>query len=232
MLVARYKKILSSIAFVLLFYSCSKPSKPKNYIESHPSFFDLKNKKWVENKWIRNPKNLKIVHETFKKVGYEQLEQLITKSDDYFIIHDIYIKRNLDTLIDSLVLTYQETEIPKYYKEFWIRRRSEKNDMIVYEILCDYQDYKKNKKDSLIFDNQYINDTLFHLLQIELGDMNRKKAITDFETLHRFGFHQSAYHLLYERPEYDSVDIDRKALEESLTKTKQFHEAWITDTRP
>ena len=41
--------------------------------------------------WIRKPENLKMVHESFKKFGYEKLENLISKSERHFLIQgDLY----------------------------------------------------------------------------------------------------------------------------------------------
>ena len=108
-----------------------------------------------------------MVHESFKKLGYDKLENLIYKSENLFIVNGIYIKRNFDDVLDSLQLTYKKPEIQtKYYAEFWNRRKMEKNDSIVYEIIQEFISIKSDKK-RLNYENQFVNDTLVDLLKIE-----------------------------------------------------------------
>ena len=56
-----------------------------------------------------------------------------------------------------------------------------------------------------------------------------EKAKSDFYTLKKYGLHQSAYNLLYERAEYSELDLDRKKLEKELIETSEFNLAWLTD---
>ncbi len=172
-----------------------------------------------------------MVHESFKKFGYDKLENLIFKSDNEFLIQGIYIKRNFENLIDSLEFTYNKPEIQtKYYDEFWNRRKAEKNDSIVYEIIREFNSIKKNEK-QLNYENQFINDTLVDLLKIEFDNdnLNSKKAESNFYTLKKYGFNQSAYNLLYERTEYSKLDLDREKLKKELTKTTEFEQPWLID---
>src|SRR5690606_543337 len=62
------------IVFVFTENKNHKESFNKNFIENKTSFFDLNNSDWTKNTWIRKPENLKMVHESFKKFGYEKLE--------------------------------------------------------------------------------------------------------------------------------------------------------------
>lgn len=214
--------------------SCVNKEKNESefYVENNTSFFDLRNSDWTKNRWIRKPDNLKMVHESFKKFGYEKLENLISKSENYFLIQDIYIKRNFEQLMDSLQLTYNKPEIQtKYYTEFWNRRKAEKNDSIVYEIIRQLNSIKSEKK-RLNYENQFVNDTLVDLLKIEFNNdnLNSKKAKSDFYTLKKYGFHQSAYNLFYERAEYSEMDMEREKLKTELTKTAKFTYPWLIDT--
>ena len=160
------------------------------YAENQTSFFDLRNGDWTKNSWIRKPENLKMVHESFKKFGYDKLEKLIFKNDNEFLIQGIYIKRNFENLMDSLELTYNKPEIQtKYYAEFWNRRKAEKNDSIIYEIIREFNSMKIDKK-LRNYENQFVNDTLVDLLKIEFDNENpnSKKAESDFYTLKKYGF--------------------------------------------
>src|SRR5690606_7421170 len=219
---------------ILLLISCvdKEKSKTEFYIENQTSFFDLRNSDWTKNKWIRKPKNLKMVHESFKKFGYDKLEKLIYKSENEFEIHGILIKRNFDNLMDSLQLTYNNPEIQsKYYTEFWERRKSENNDSIVYEIIREFNSHKLDQN-QLTYKSKFVNDTLVDLLKIEFNNEkpNLEKAKTDFYTLEKYGLHQSAYNLLYERAEYAELDLDREKLKKELIKTTEYTYPWLIDT--
>ena len=173
-----------------------------------------------------------MVHESFKKFGYNNLESLIFKSDNEFLIHGIYIKRNFENLIDSLELTYGKPEIQsKYYTEFWNRRKMEKNDSIVYTIIREFNFFKSENK-KLNYENQFVNDTLVDLLKLEFDNdkLNLEKAKSNFYTLKKYGLHQSAHNLLYERVEYSELKLDREILTMELTKATEFTYPWLIDT--
>ncbi|WP_274474588.1 hypothetical protein [Mangrovimonas aestuarii] len=227
-------KLLTISLLIFLFLSCKndKKSELEFYTENQTSFFDLRNGDWTKNSWIRKPENLKMVHESFKKFGYGKLENLISKSESHFLIEGIYIKRNFENLMDSLQLTYNKPEIQnKYYAEFWNRRKAEQNDSIVYEIIREFNSVKSDKK-RLNYQNKFVNDTLVDLLKIEFDNdnLNSEKAKSDFYKLKKYGLHQSAYNLLYERAEYSELDLDREKLKQELTKTLEYKNAWLIDT--
>lgn len=227
------KKLLKLNILILLLASCvnKERSETEFYAENQTSFFDLRNSDWTKNTWIRKPENLKMVHESFKKVGYGKLENLISKSENHFLIQGIYIKRNFENVMDSLQLTYNKPEIQtKYYSEFWNRRKSENNDSIVYEIIREINALKADKK-QLNYNNQFVNDTLVNLLKIEFDNdsLDSEKAKSDFYMLKKYGLHQSAYNLLFERYEYAELKIDRENLKRELTKSMVFKQAWLID---
>lgn len=227
------KKLLTLNFLALLLISCHNQDRSESvhYIETQPSFFDLRNSDWTKNSWIRKPENLKIVHESFKKFGYNKLENLIFKGDNEFLIQGIYIKRNFENVMDSLELTYNNPEIQnKYYSEFWNRRRMEKNDSAVYQIISEFNSAKSDRE-ILDYNNQYVNDTLVDLLKIEFATdtLNSEKAISNFYILKKYGLHQSAYNLLYERAEYSDLNLNREDLEGELNKSGINHQAWLVD---
>jgi hypothetical protein len=227
-------KLLTLSILILLLISCVNKEKSESefYVEKQTSFFDLNHSDWTKNTWIRKPENLKMVHESFKKFGYEKLENLISKSENHFLIQGIYIKRNFENVIDSLQLTYNKPELQtKYYAEFWNRRKMEKNDSIVYEIIQEFISIKSDKK-RLNYENQFVNDTLVDLLKIEFDNdnLNSEKAKLDFYTLKKYGLHQSAYNLLYERAEYSELKLDRENLKKELITTAEYTYPWLIDT--
>ena len=227
-------KLLTLNFLILLLASCVNEEKKAEeiYIENKVSFYGLNNSDWTKNEWIRKPENLKMIHESFKKFGYEKLEDEIHKSENLFIGNGIYIKRNFENVLDSLQLTYHKPEMQtKYYAEFWNRRKSEENDSIVYEIIRELNSVKSDKK-RLNFENQFVNDTLVDLLKIEFDNdsLNSEKAKSNFYLLKKYGLHQSAFNLLYERVEYSELDLDRKKLKTELTEAKEFTYPWLIDT--
>jgi hypothetical protein len=230
----RMNKLLTLNILILLLVSCDSKEKKEAevYVEKQTSFFGLNHSDWTKSTWIREPENLKMVHESFKKLGYDKLENLIRKSENLFIVNGIYIKQNFDNVLDSLQLTYKKPEIQtKYYAEFWNRRKADKNDSIVYEIIREFNSIKSTKK-RLSYENQFVNDTLVDLLKIEFDNdnLNSEKAKLDFYTLKKYGLHQSAYNLLYERAEYSELELDRENLKKELTITTEFTYPWLIDT--
>ena len=209
-------KLLTLNILILLLISCANKEKKGLvfYIEKQTSFLGLTHSDWTKNTWIRKPENLKTIHESFKKFGYEKLEKRIFKSDNEFLIHGIYIKRNFEIVMDSLQLAYNNPKAKsKYYSEFWNRRKAEKNDSIVYEIIREFNSIKGNLK-QLTHENEFVNDTLVDLLKVEFdySSLSSKDIETQFYILKNYGFHQSAYNLLYERPENFKVLLNRDKL--------------------
>ena len=228
-------KILTGL--ILLLTSCDNTvtADRKNYVESEPTFFELRNGDWLTNKWIRKPENLLTIHETFKKVGYNNLIGSIL-SDNPVIVQDIYINKKGYNLVDSLVLTYNERDKgAKYFKEFWERREKEKNDSAVFVILRDIQYSYKTKMTSGVLqiqaDSSKLNDTLKTLLEIEYRNdtLTTDLALKDFAALRELGFHQSAYNLLFERYKYQDIKWNRDSLVKTLKQTDKSITPWFRD---
>ena len=225
---------------ILLLTSCNhSATNQKSYIESQPTFFKLKNGNWLTNTWIRKPENLLKIHETFKKFGYSNLISDDLLSENPLIIQDIYINRKGKYLLDSLELTYGHENIKdKYYREFWQRRKLEKNDKVVFQIIKDinyaFKDKLNSVKLSMDAKPKFINDTLLNLLQIEYrtDPLSDKFAQQDFETLRKFGFHQSAYTLLFEKTIYENINWDKSSLDKTLKKSDRFIYPWFSDDTP
>ena len=235
---AMKKKLNVFIGLFLLFISCDSSTNEErlHYIESHPTFFELRNDDWLTNKWIRDSKNLAAIHETFKKIGYKNLISENNLSINPLIIQGIYINKKGADLLDSLELTYNHLEVTeKYYSEFWQRRKVEKNDSIVYIIIKEINYALKNKADSnsiaLKANDKIVNDTLFKLLQIEFRNdsLTEQLSLRDFETLRQLGFHESAYNLLFETYKYYDIQWDRDSLIKTLKPSDKIVDAWFQD---
>lgn len=225
-----------TISFLILF-SCSQNDKKTKdyYLESQPTFFDLKHGDWTTNDWIRKPENLKMIHETFKKFGYMDLigSRL---NDNPLILQEIYIKNKPYNLIDSLIITFENKEVEvKYYREFWLRREKEKNDSVVYDILKDIQYSYKSKLSShelsINCNQELVNDTLLQLLEMEYPKqtLTTEVAKEHFERLKELGFHESAYNLLFERAEYSEIDWNKEELLNKLKTTENYVFPWFED---
>ena len=209
------------------------------YSEKKLSFFDPYEITYADGRfqgytyetWIRQPENLKMVHETFKKIGYKKLFSKFNYSGYCGFIHDV--RKPCDELIDSLILTYKTDTIEsKYYREFWNRRINEKNDSIVFEILKEVS-YDVYLDSMILYDEKLINDTLLRLIEIRDFDdsLTIKKAKANFEYLKRIGLHGSAYNLLYERYRYYDIEWNQEELKETLIidTLKCFPYAFIED---
>jgi len=202
------------------------------FIETQPGFFNLRHGDPTKNSWIRNPQNLLMVHETFKKMGYRNLIDMNLLTGNPFIGQGVYINTPLRQILDSLEITYRlDTIQEKYYKEFWQRRKAEHNDSIVYVIVKEVNASFKNMA-APAFNNELTNDTLYNLAFIEYrGDtLNSAVATDNFLRLKKMGFHQSAYNLLYETTKYENVKWNKDSLKKTLTKSiKDLDYPWFPD---
>lgn len=219
------------IIFLTFMISCKQTTDNNvNYVEAKPSFYSIRNENLLTNKWIRNPRNLNIVHETFKSFGYNKLlANFIT--EDEFIYKNIYIRKPIIVLIDSLEKSYDKiNSCNKYYREFWQRRKTENNDSIVYLIIKDINAILNNNTQKPVNKIQ-VNDTLRTLLEIEYiaKPITNEQALRNFNTLKSLGFHQSAYNLLYEHYDYQNIKWNQKELKETLIKSNKYIQPWFED---
>lgn len=226
-------RLILIIFGLVIFTSCQNKTDKEieNFKEIKTSFFDLRNGDLTQNNWIRKPENLMMVHETLKKYSYMDLLNEFWHDNDLFILQGLYIKKDIVNWIDSLIITYEKPEIEnKYYREFWKRRFKEKNDSIVFEILKDIQKYKVSKVGPP-YSEKLVNDTLFDLLEMEFkyDSITKSVAEKNFNTLVKYGFHESAYNLLFERYEYYNIDWERNELKKNLKKTDKYEGAWLID---
>lgn len=210
---------------LLIFISCGIQTEAVEhsfYTEKRLSFYDPSREDFTLTKWIRKPENIRTLHETFKKYGYTKIFTDYHLSSSPCMIWS-YINKPCLTLIDSLILTYpQADQSPKYYREFWGRRKAERNDTTVYVIL-------KEVKNELIdnnrmgFNDDLTNDTIYNLLRIKLKKPeNETEAIDNFNYLTKAGLHLSAYNLLYETVGYENFNWNKEMMKEKLKKDTAY----------
>jgi hypothetical protein len=193
-----------NLIILLIFISCTDNSEQEFEIafkEKELSFLHLKHGLNIDSTvvWIRKPNNILMLHETFKKIGYERILSRYDWKNSTTVNGFGYVKNSLYNLIDSLEITYQDYEnTPKYYKEFWERRKKENNDEAVYKVITEVKKIVINEK-IVSQEASMVNDTLEKLLLIDLK-IYQNQLITDeeanqfLEYLIQIGLHQSVYH--------------------------------------
>ncbi len=209
---------------LLILISCGTPNETVDnsyYVEKKLSFYDPYNDRFTFDEWLRNPKNIRTIHETLKKYGYTKLFKDSDLSSGYcsYTGLDDMVSKPCKNIIDSLLITYPDLEsAPKYYKEFWLRRKNEKNDTTVYEVLKEIQAELFENKRQMIKEN-IVNDTILNLIRIRTEwPESDTQALENFDYLKKIGLHNSAYNLLFERYSYYEVKWDNGNLKKGLKK--------------
>lgn len=215
--------LLTVIAFFLFISCATQHEKTDNsyYVEFDLSFYDPYDKSFTAGPWIRDPRNIKIAHESFKKFGYERLlsETDLFEAPCRIPGLDGWVEnKSCKDIVDSLIIHYPNMETaPKYYREFWTRRKNEGNIDVVLQVLMELKAGVFGKN-ALEIRQEFVNDTIVNLLGIRYGRVNDKSAIKHFAYLKSIGLHMSAHNLLFERYNYYDVNWDRRELAKALLK--------------
>jgi hypothetical protein len=204
---------------LLILISCGTPTETVDnsfYTEKRLSFYDPADEDFSLNVWVTKPENMRTLHETFKKYGYSKIFSDFDLTSNPCMIWS-YINKPCSTLIDSLIITYpQADKSPKYYREFWDRRKAEQNDTTVYAILKEVKVELINKN-RVTFNDRLTNDTIYNLLRIKFKQPDNETEATDnFNYLTKVGLNLSAYNLLYETIWYENFKWDVDKLKEKL----------------
>jgi hypothetical protein len=204
---------------LLILVACSAPTETVDnsfYTDDRLSFYDPEDETFSLNVWIRKPENILTLHETFKKYGYSKIFSDYHLSSNPCMIWS-YINKPCSTLIDSLILTYfQADKSPKYYREFWDRRKAERNDTTVFAVLQEVKDELINNK-KVTFNDRQTNDTIYNLLRIKFKQPdNEAEARGNFDYLTKMGLNLSAYNLLYEAVWYENFKWNKEKLKQKL----------------
>lgn len=225
------KKIVIFILLLIGMLSCGnhKKSSQGPFFENELSFLFLKDNYDKSNKWIKQPTNIEMLHETFKEIGYVEILEHLNWTEEWTLQMDN--RKSLKNLIDSLQINYQKNDAPKYYKEFWERRIKDGNDLIVYKVLSEIKSIsvgeRVNAKSSLV------NDTLKYLGRIELKESLSNVEANEFlGKLIDFGLYHSAWNVRSgENSKFESIQWENDPINtfEKLKTTKQFMKPWIED---
>jgi hypothetical protein len=226
---------------ILLVFSCTNQSEEElefypSFQEKELSFLHLKHGFPIDTTttWIRKSENILMLHETFKKFGYDILLTECNWKDEPTLAVG-YINNSIYNLIDSLETTYQDYKnAPKYYKEFWERRENEKNNEAVYKVISEVKNIVIDKK-TVPQEVSMINDTLVQLLSIEFKEepITNEDANQALEYLIQIGLHQSAYN--WRSGEYlliESINWERSldTIKTMLIESENNVYPWFPDT--
>jgi hypothetical protein len=222
---------------LLILVSCGTPTETVDnsfYTDKRLSFYDPSDENFSVNVWIRKPENIRTLHETFKKYGYSKVFSDYDLSSNPCMIWS-YINKPCSTLIDSLILTYpQADKSPKYYREFWARRKAEQNDTTVFTVLKEVKEELINENKVALNERQ-TNDTIYNLLRIKFKQPeNEAEAVDNFDYLTKVGLNHSAYNLLYEAVWYENFKWDREKMKQKLktdTVENTFYPIIVDDTK-
>lgn len=230
---------MTRMLFVLLLLTASgckseREKEPISFFEERqPGFFHLRFGYEPSNQWIRKPDNILMLHETFKKIGYQKLISNYKWTENPSTSY-AYVNHSLKNLIDSLEITYSNPEdAPKYYREFWQRRRVEKNIEAVYQVISEVKKIMVYGEE-LEINEEKVNDTLLTLLSFEYPErrLTDAEANEQLDYLIAIGFHQSAYNLITgERAGYEGVKwvMKKEDVLKQIKPSAIYQRAWLED---
>lgn len=96
---------------------------------------------YSKNLWLKKPENLKVVYASLKQIGLKRFISEEEFNRPLFTDHwaeTCWANKSLSQITENLIQSYSDTtEVDKYYKEFWQRRRADENETVVLQILTD-----------------------------------------------------------------------------------------------
>ena len=117
--------------------------------------------------WVKNPENLKSTYKAIKNIG---LERFISKKEynqilfDKNMAHPSIQNKSLNELIELLLDNYNGVKNDAYFIQFWLRRKKEKNEKIVYKALkdihCFYTSKECNSKITMDWNSNSVIETI------------------------------------------------------------------------
>jgi hypothetical protein len=201
------------------------------FAETELSFKSLKDNFDISNTWIRKPKNILMIHETIKSVGYNKiLNHLNWEQRGSLQINN---SRSLKVLIDSLALTFDSQNPPQFYREFWQRRKKEGNSYIVHKVLTEIKAIAAGEIQDPIIAPQYLNDTLKHLTEFEILDSLSSTEVNSYlRYIISIGLHQSAWNVRSgDNYKFDNIiwETEPHVIYEQLKISEGYTHPWIID---
>jgi len=162
--------------------------------------------------WIKKPKNIQVVHNTIKKIGYKNFisdslfrEPMKFQNEFGGMQRHDWEEMSIEQIIDNLINTYHEANRldTNYYVKFWKRRAKEGNISEVINILEEIKEIYSGSE--TMYNPQFINDTIENLLRfdLKLQDFNDKPTTeflwSYFDYLKSIKLCHSAYNLVIEK---------------------------------
>jgi len=229
----KMKSIILSI-LVIIISSCGNYKETNEipfFFENKLSFHFLKHEYDTSNNWIKEPANIQMLHSTFKAIGYIEILDYLDYTEDWTL--QINNTRSLENLIDSLEMTYQDENAPKYYKEFWQRRIKENNQEVVYKVIDEIKTMTLGEAEATSPNSKLVNDTLKYLAQIELQDSLSSYVGNEYlDYLIKMKMHQSAWNVRSgENSKFDNIKwhTESSKIYEKLKVSKKYMNPWIID---
>lgn len=217
------KKLLAIILIGLLFgCESEKETCKKGLPEKHYDFLtDIKRQAnfdyletivdfrqfgaYSKNYWVRKPENLKRVYASLRQIGLKRFISEEEFNKPLFTDHwaeTSWANKSLNQITNTLIQSYSDTTgIDKYYLEFWNRRKADKNESVVLQILTDIKNtYASNASAEKL--NWNSDSTIKGLLEFEVilkesDSLTAKNKLIDYhQYLKSIGLYSSANNLI------------------------------------
>jgi len=184
---------------------------------------------YSENKWIRKPKNIKLLYGSLKAVGLKKFISNKEFNKPLFTDHwkeTCWADKSLNQILENLIVSFSDTTgIDKYYVEFWNRRKNEKNESVVLKVFQDIQK-EYNSESNIEKSNWPTESKIVGLMDFEIklkhsNSTNLKQVnIEYFDYLKSIGLYNSANNLIQYAKEtkYNSTEVFDKDYLELIRK--------------
>ena len=179
---------------------------PKKYDAFIEEEIYLKNNRlqWnpLSEKELTNTNYLLTVHNTLKQVGYKT-----------FLSEALY-REKFSTFVDSLLVWEPlATDTTNYYYKFWQRRKSQRNNQVILNILKEVKSIYNDEATTV--DAAFVDKELLQTIdldkQMAYSEYNHPKVFfpTVFECLKRQGKYAEAYTLLHRPVDFKELGYDK-----------------------
>ncbi|MBK6264749.1 hypothetical protein JKA74_06845 [Marivirga sp. S37H4] len=191
-----------------------------NYLEAIVDFRQFG--AYSKNLWVRKSESLKIVYSSLKQIGLKRFISEEEFNKPLFTDHwaeTSWANKSINQIVQNLIQSYSDTTgFDKYYIEFWNRRKADKNESVVLQILTDIMStYDSDTNPEKL--HWKLEPTLTRLLYFEVklkesDSLTLKKTNIDYHKyLKSIGLYSSANNLIrYENEllfgESESQDTD------------------------
>lgn len=174
---------------------------------------------YSKNNWIRKPENLKRVYSSIKQIGITKFISEEEFNKPLFTDHwaeTAWANKSLNQITQKLIQSYTDTiGIDKYYLEFWNRRKADKNESIVLQILNDIKntyDTDTNAEKLSWKSDPMIRGLLeFEIVLKEVDSLTVKDRLIDYHNyLKSIGLYSSANNLIRYENELQIGELERQ----------------------